>query len=207
VSSLDRSCALPLRRLGALFSLLGGLAGCQPLDAGASLGEPFTDAPEGARAALQTSAIELADGGTASDACQATTRDAAAILEQNCARCHGGDNPGARQGTPPFDCVLDTDRLVTMVSATVKDPLSMQPARFLMPGAPDRSRIYLRPLNGEMPPPDIIGLPANPRPSVSDLSVLRQWIASCVPQSDSQDEGTNGGDENEAESDPQTATQ
>ena len=74
--------------------------------------------------------------------------------------------------------------MVSMVSATAKDPQTKKPARFLVPGDPDHSRIYLRTLHGEMPPPDIIGLPANPRPSVSDLSVLRHWIESCVAPSD-----------------------
>src|SRR5262249_12088896 len=81
-----------------------------------------------------------------------------------------------------FDCVLDEERLVSMVSATAKDPDTHQPARFLTPGDPEHSRIYLRPLAGEMPPPDVIGLPPNPRPSVSDLSVLKHWIKSCIPQ-------------------------
>jgi hypothetical protein len=200
VSSLNRIFA----SFAAACSLLAS-AGCQPVDDGASLGEPFTGAAEGSSAALQTPAIELADGGSALDGCDATARQAHAILEQNCARCHGGDNPGARQGTPPFDCVLDPSRLITLVSATATDPISLQPARFLMPGDPDRSRIYLRPLNGEMPPPDIIGLPPSPRPSVSDLSVLRQWIESCVEQPDSQVDAPATDDETAA--DPQTATE
>jgi hypothetical protein len=177
--------ALPPRRLGALLALCY-LAGCQPLDAASAFGPPFSGDTQGSTVALETPAIELADGGTVRDACAATTRQAHDILERNCARCHGGANAGARQGQPPFDCVLDTPRLLSMVSATVTDPDSMQPARFLVAGDPDHSRIYLRPLNGEMPPPDIIGLPASARPSVSDLSLLRTWISSCIEQPDSQ---------------------
>lgn len=130
--------------------------------------------------ALATPALELADGRVASDSCEAVRLQAYEILDRTCAHCHSGDTPGARQGTPPFDCVLDEERMVTMVSSTAKDPDTKLPARFLVPGDADHSRIYLRPLHGEMPPPDVIGLPANPRPSVSDLSVLRQWIESCV---------------------------
>jgi hypothetical protein len=183
VSSFDRSLVLS-RRFGLVVALLG-LAGCQPLDSEAALGEPYM--ADGQSSELDGSGLELPDGSFASDGCAATRSEAHAILERTCARCHGGDNPGARQGTPPFDCVLETTQLTTMVSVTAKDPLTHEPARFLIPGDPDRSRIYVRPLNGEMPPPDVIGLPANPRPSVSDLSVLRHWIESCVDEADARD--------------------
>jgi hypothetical protein len=171
-------------RLGASLLLLGSLSACQPLDTEAASGGIPPDDEEGSGAGLDPELIELSEvqGG---DACEVVDRQAHAILERSCARCHGGASPGARQGAPPFDAVLDTERLVTLTSATVTDPTTHEPARFLVPGDPDRSRIYLRPLNGEMPPPDIIGLPPNPRPSVSDLSVLRQWIESCVQAPDS----------------------
>lgn len=168
-----------------VFVLISTLGGCQPLDTGAALGEPFKadSAPaQGKSEALSTPDIELEDGSVAADGCEAVTIQAYQILDRTCAHCHGGGAPGARQGTPPFDCVLEPERMESMVSATAKDPETHQPARFLKPGDPDHSRIYLRPLAGEMPPPDIIGLPPNPRPSVSDLSVLRHWIESCVPQ-------------------------
>jgi hypothetical protein len=181
VSSLDRSSGL-----GILFALCIG--GCQPIDSGAALGEPYSDASASASSALQGPGIELADGSTPSDGCEAVRIEAHDILERTCAHCHGGDSPGARQGTPPFDCVLDPERMVSMVSATAIDSDTHAPARFLKPGDADHSRIYLRPYNGEMPPPDVIGLPANPRPSVSDLSVLRQWIESCVPDTDNTDQ-------------------
>jgi hypothetical protein len=165
------------------FALLGFL-GCQPLDSGATLGEPFTGETDGTGAALENPALELGDGRTTNTGCEAVELQAFDILERTCARCHGGDTAGARQGTPPFDCVLEPERMVSMVSATAKDPEGLQPARILVPGDAAHSRLYLRSLHGEMPPPDVIGLPANPRPSVSDLSVLRHWIDSCMPTSD-----------------------
>jgi hypothetical protein len=171
-----------------LFALISTLGGCQPLDTGAALGEPFSadsaGTPSGKSEALSTRDIELEDGSVAANGCEAIQLQAYQILDRTCAHCHGGGSAGARQGTPPFDCVLDEERLVSMVSATAKDPETHAPARFLKPGDADHSRIYLRPLAGEMPPPDVIGLPANPRPSVSDLSVLRHWIESCIPASD-----------------------
>ncbi len=102
------------------------------------------------------------------------------MLSTYCARCHGGQTAGAHQGQPPFDFILDATRLKSAVSATVKDAVSGQPARFLLPGAPPRSRVYVRVAGGEMPPPDIVGLPPNPRPTISDLSVLYEWIAHCT---------------------------
>jgi hypothetical protein len=201
VTLLDRSFVSSSRQLGMLFALLS-IAGCQPLDEGAARGEPWLGEPQ--TSALDTSAIELPDGGTARDGCEATNIEARAILERTCARCHGGGGPGARQGAPPFDSVLDTTRLVTMVSATAKDTDTHKPARFLVPGDPDHSRIYLRPLNGEMPPPDVIGLPPNPRPSVSDLSVLRHWVESCVGPTDTQ--GDDAGEPETDAPDTQTAT-
>ena len=148
------------------------------------MGEPFIGDTDGKAQALETPALELADGRIARDSCEAVRLEAYEILDRTCAHCHSGDTPGARQGTPPFDCVLDEERMVSMVSQAAKDPVTKKPARFLVPGDADHSRIYLRPLHGEMPPPDVIGLPANPRPSVSDLSVLRHWIQSCVSASD-----------------------
>jgi hypothetical protein len=183
-----------VRHSAVLLALSTCLAGCQPLDAGAALGEPFTGKTTGLTVALDTPSIELADGGTASDSCDATRSQALDILENNCARCHGGETPGARQGAPPFDCVLDTRKLLTMTSATVKDPATLQPARFLVAGDPDHSRIYVRAMNSDMPPPDVIGLPPSPRPSASDLSVLRQWIASCVQEPDNQVDDENAPD-------------
>ena len=169
----------------SLGILLLQLAACQPLDTGAALGEPYTNDAAAASAALDQPALDLGDGKQANNGCEAVQLQAFEILDRNCAHCHGGDTPGARQGTPPFDCVLEPERMSTMLSVTAKDPDTLQPARFLVPGDPGHSRIYQRTLHGEMPPPDVIGLPANPRPSVSDLSVLRHWIESCIPASDS----------------------
>jgi phosphatidylethanolamine-binding protein (PEBP) family uncharacterized protein len=52
--------------------------------------------------------------------------------------------------------------------------------RFVAPGDPDNSRLYSRVARGEMPPPDVVGLPPRPRPTVSDISILRHWITSCM---------------------------
>ncbi|HXI56983.1 MAG TPA: hypothetical protein VNO55_13040 [Polyangia bacterium] len=133
--------------------------------------------------ALDTPPIQVTPGDngmTTDDACQATRSQALDILRINCAGCHGG-GPGQNLGQPAFDYVLDVDRLLMAVSETVKDPKTMKPVRFLIPGDPDHSRVYARVFHGEMPPMPVVGLPDNlSRPTVSDVSVIRHWIAYCL---------------------------
>jgi hypothetical protein len=132
---------------------------------------------------LMTPTIPLGpgdDAGTTDEPCLATTNDAMNVLRSACSGCHGG-GPGQNLGQPPFDYVLDVPKLLTAVSETVTDPVTMKPVRFLVPGDPDHSRIYVRMFTRQMPPGDVVGLPPNPsRPSVSDISVMRQWIAHCL---------------------------
>lgn len=162
--------------------------GCyQPVDDAATAGggapvpSAGNSAAGGHTVALDTPPIALDEQGTTTtDPCVPTRAQAHDLLSTYCARCHGGASAGAHQGQPPFDFVLDPDRLKTAVSATVIDPVTMQPVRFLLPGSPARSRLYVRIASGEMPPPDVVGLLPNPRPTISDLSVLYEWIAHCT---------------------------
>jgi hypothetical protein len=158
-------------------------AGCfQEIDSGASSAGPRSGPPV-RTVDLMTPAIPLGpgdDAGTTDDACMATTNAAMNVLRSACSACHGG-GPGQNLGQPPFDYVLDVPKLLTAVSETVTDPVTKKPVRFLVPGDPDHSRIYVRMFTRQMPPGDVVGLPPNPsRPSVSDISVMRQWIAHCL---------------------------
>src|SRR5437868_3100545 len=121
------------------------LACFQSLEPGAADNtQPRLDAAPPPTTALTTPEIELEGKRTTTDPCVATTEQARGILTANCAGCHGG-GPGAMQGQPPFDCVLDFEKLKTKVSETVKDPQDpSKPMRFLIPGDPDRSRVYTR---------------------------------------------------------------
>jgi hypothetical protein len=159
----------------------------EPVDDAAASGSVTTPGVGGAggagghTVALDTPPIELDESGnTTTDPCVATRRHTGEILTSYCARCHDGGSVGAHQGQPPFDYVLNVDKLTAATSAAVKDPMTQLPARFLTPGAPMRSRLYVRMATGEMPPRDIVGLPPNPRPSISDVSVVQEWIAHCV---------------------------
>jgi hypothetical protein len=139
--------------------------------------EPGEREPGAYTTSLDTPAIALASGGTTRDPCVQTTEQATAILSRNCSTCHAP--PGNAGG---FQAILNFPELVTRVSSTQRDPLTGEPVRLLLPGQPDRSRVYLRIQGGEMPPRpvDAAATPL-PRPSLSDLSLLRTWIESCLP--------------------------
>jgi hypothetical protein len=109
---------------------------------------------------------------TSDDPCDATRTQARAILIKNCADCHGGRTPGERAGNPPFDFVLDPVKMTTTFTQNTTPPM-----KFVAPGDPDHSRLYTRARLGEMPPIAQMNLP---RPTVSDLSVLHEWIANCL---------------------------
>jgi hypothetical protein len=108
-------------------------------------------------------------------------QQATEILTTNCSGCHGGDSAGARQGQPPFDYVLDFEKLKTARSATVPDPIDADMGmRFVRPGDPESSRLWVRIAVGEMPPELPIGVDPIPRPTVSDASLLYSWIMNCL---------------------------
>jgi len=193
---------LRLRLDACLVALLAvGAAGCfQELDSRASSEalKPPVQPPGGHTVALTTPSIGVVggdEGQTTDDACEAVTTSALDVLRRNCAACHGG-GPGQNLGQPAFDFVLDVTKLLAATSSTVKDPQTMQPVHFLVPGDPDHSRVYVRMYKREMPPGDIVGLPNNPnRPTVSDISVVRDWISQCVgskPAGGGDDQGENG---------------
>jgi hypothetical protein len=136
------------------------------------------DAGSGYTVSLDTPSIELDfEGGTTRDACVATTEQARAILQRNCGGCHA---PPAAMGG--FRSILDFPVLVTLTSSTLRDPITGAPVRLVIPGDPDGSRVYRRAAAGEMPPTRDASLPPLPRPTISDVSVLRQWIKDCLPQ-------------------------
>lgn len=135
------------------------------------------DAGAGYTVALDTPPIDLDFEGEATrDPCVATTRQATAILQQHCAGCHA---PPAGMGG--FRSILDFPTLVTLVSNTQRDPATNEPVRLVIPGDPDSSRVYRRVAGGEMPPARDASLPQLPSPTTSEVSILREWIASCLP--------------------------
>jgi hypothetical protein len=108
------------------------------------------------------------------DPCKATTTQAANILLKYCAACHAGRSKDERQGIPPFDFLLDRTKLTTTFTNNTTPPIL-----FVKQGEPEQSRLYLRARHNEMPPPDLPNIHYL-RPTVSDVSVLHNWITSCL---------------------------
>lgn len=142
-------------------------------------GDPVTGEPP---VVTETPPIQTADGLT-QDPCVQTLQQALRIRKRDCASCHA---PPAAMGA--FAFVLEDDRLITARSANpqVLDAAGM-PQRLVIPGDADNSRLYQRILHteaapeGQMPPLNTDPtLPQGSRPSVSDISVLRTWIETCL---------------------------
>lgn len=135
------------------------------------------DAGAGYTVALDTPPIELDfEGETTRDPCVVTSQQARAVLERHCAGCHA---PPAGMGG--FRSILDFPTLVTLTSNTQRDPVTNEPVRLVIPGDPDNSRVYRRVAGGEMPPARDASLPQLPPPTTSEISILREWIESCLP--------------------------
>jgi hypothetical protein len=178
------------------MALCAPLACLQKLESGAADNtRPRLDAAPPPTTATTTPDIELDFEGkrTTVDPCVPTSEQARAILTTNCAGCHGG-GPTASQGQPPFDSVLDFEKLKMRSSESVKDPKDpTKNMRFVVPGDPDDSRLYVRIVHEEMPPKLPFGLTVDyPRPTTSDISVLREWITKCMGASPPSGTGTGG---------------
>ena len=81
------------------------------------------------------------------------TQQARVVFQTYCHRCHGRD--GAVEGAMNY--ILDLGKLVARKKVT--------------PGDPERSRLYRRMLDREMPPPG-----EEPRPTAVELAAVRKWI-------------------------------
>jgi hypothetical protein len=110
----------------------------------------------------------IVDAGT--DPCEKVSSDALSLLTSKCAPCHTPSNP-------PLNFITDVSRLTTASSPT---PSYAPNPRYVVPGKPEDSLIYIRAaINKDMP----LQNPLAPSSglTVSESSVLREWIASCVP--------------------------
>jgi hypothetical protein len=141
-------------------ALKAGTQMAPPSDPDAGSGGPFP-------IMIDTPPIALPDGTTTTDPCTANQAWSLAILKQDCASCHEAPND---VGLPPWDFVLEPDKLTTTVDTRTN-------MLFVAPGDPDHSRVFQRIANNEMPPPPNSSVAqALPRPTLSDISVLRAWI-------------------------------
>ena len=86
------------------------------------------------------------------------------ILEKNCAQCHGP----ASKGEGGFNIVLDVQKMIE--SGGVKD--------YLIPGNADKSYMFQRVRDGEMPPDS---KKVTSRPTDDDIKLLKEWIVAGAP--------------------------
>jgi hypothetical protein len=145
------------------------LAGCQQLDTSASRGLGKASRPNTPMTVDHEQESTPTDAGApptsdppAADGCDPVRAQARTIREANCAPCHQAP---AKEGN--FYFVLDDDVLVKAVSATGQ--------RFIVPGAPEDSRLFRRVAAGEMPPKARMQ-----RPTPDDVALLRRWITRCL---------------------------
>jgi hypothetical protein len=166
--------------IGGLFALfLATQASCfQELDSQATmatLNPP--DAGDGLATSIQPPTVALDpndDTQTADDPCVKTENDSIRIRQTFCAKCH--DQGAASQGVPRFDFLMDDQALINNIWS-----VGGEQRRFVIPGDPDNSWLFLRPYLGTMPPPSTdVRNPANPAPTISAISVLREWVLNCV---------------------------
>jgi mono/diheme cytochrome c family protein len=108
---------------------------------------------------LMGALLLIVDGrAQAEDQPTALARQAEAILTANCHRCHGQD--GTVEGGMNY--ILDRDKLLAR--------------KKILPGRPADSPLFKRVASGKMPPPD-----EQPRPSPSDLAIIKKWIDAGAP--------------------------
>ena len=86
---------------------------------------------------------------------------ALAVLEKNCAQCHGP----ASKGEGGFNSVLDVQKMIE-----AKD--------YLVPGNADKSYVFQRIRDGEMPPDS---KKVTSRPTDEDVKLLKAWIVAGAP--------------------------
>jgi tetratricopeptide (TPR) repeat protein/mono/diheme cytochrome c family protein len=114
--------------------------------------------------ACRIAALSLVLGIPATALAQGDAADLAnkarALFEKHCYRCHGQD--GANEGGVNY--ILDRDKLIER--------------RKILPGSPDKSRLFKRVTHPDDPMP-----PAEEkvRPARDDIQLLRAWIAAGAP--------------------------
>lgn len=129
--------------------------------------------------------------GTANSACDAMNQQAIWILKTNCGQCHGSQlsvDPAntTASGLPAWNFVDDPKKMLDPNNFTDLKPTSTDPGvPFLKKGDPGGSRIYQRMMLGNTagtPPQQVMPPLSTGRTlTVSDFSLLNEWIKSCLP--------------------------
>lgn len=166
----------------ALLLVSFAMFGCwQQVDEGASAGiipVTTTGGGIGAKFPVDTTTPDIGetalDNGdnatTATDGCAKVAFDGQAMLSNFCDSCHQTGSLGNLVG-------IDT----AATSLVNRSASGKYPGwKYIVVGSPETSLIYNRVvMTGDMPPPSTIDAVV-PHPSISDMSVLRQWILTCM---------------------------
>jgi hypothetical protein len=108
--------------------------------------------------------IYLPDGGETTNPCTEIESESMAIRQNDCAVCHSGTSP-----VGGYNFILDDAMLVSS---------NVNGVSYVAAGDPAASLVYQKASAG-LDPTSVAGMPPmgiTPRPSVSDVSVLYQWI-------------------------------
>jgi hypothetical protein len=145
---------------------------CAPMVGGCGLGvlsrTPNPDAASNTPPVMKLIACDPAN--LAGPSCAQTCMDAQTIMQNLCDGCHQTGSIGGLADPADYHSLSN-------VQASSKFPGQV----YVLPGDPDRSLIYKRiAVDRDMPPPSTIDSQI-PQPSISDVSVLREWIQSCIP--------------------------
>jgi hypothetical protein len=137
--------------------------GCQELDANLASGLSSLTTADG------STPVELGPGVVAVP-CDTVRSVARGIVETNCAYCHQAPgNSGSVYATGQFNFILELDKITTLKSNVFTG------VSYVATGDADHSLIYQRASNGTMPPTNV-----TQRPRMSEVALLRLWIAGCV---------------------------
>jgi hypothetical protein len=134
------------------------------VDTAGGIGAKFpveTTTPEIGKTALDNGD----NASTATDGCDKDQFDTQAMIKTDCEGCHQVGANGNLQG-------------IDDIMSLINKPASSKFAgwKFIVPGDPANSLIFKRVTALEMPPPSSDVQNQLPHPSISDMSVLQQWI-------------------------------
>lgn len=159
-----------------------GLGLCAPVVGGCGLGVlSRTPSPDAAQDLAPPPLTVCDPANLPSPGCAQTCADAQTILQTSCGACHGGVTLNT-----PLQAITDYHALSNVPASSKYPPGQV----YVLPGDPDHSLLYERIVSREMPPPNHDVAPPLPSPSVSDWSILREWIQSCIPNVPGPDAGT-----------------
>ena len=161
-------------------------AACQQFDSTASSQDPpldFGSVPDPGNntipAQTSTPEILLPDGTTTTNACDKVKADAKTILQSHCAVCHEGSSSVMGK---PLNFIMETDQLLSSPPTPNTEWVAAGLTSYVKAGDPDHSLVYWRAaIKGDMPKTfSDVRLMSVPATTLSENSVLRQWIAACM---------------------------